>query len=45
MLFEYDDIKDPRNMKFTQRKIKGHIILWWKEMKVERRNGKEKTTQ
>lgn len=41
--FEYEEIKDPKRVRFAKTKLKGHVAIWWKEVQLERnRKGKEK---
>ena len=30
--FEFKDIEDSLKMRLAQKKLKGHIFLWWKEL-------------
>jgi hypothetical protein len=41
--FNYEYIKEDKMVKNAVRRLKGHTVLWWDELQVERRsNGKKK---
>jgi hypothetical protein len=35
--FELEDIEDPLRVRLAQTKLKGHVALWWKELKKRQR--------
>ena len=34
--FQLENIEDPLRVRLTQTKLKGHVILWWKELQRDR---------
>jgi len=44
--FEYEEIEDPKSVKFAKTKLKEYIAIWWKEVQLDRnRRGIEKITK
>jgi len=35
--FECEEVSENRRVKFTERKLKGHVALWWDSVQAERR--------